>query len=123
MQSRILTYLINKFKTREQVGLKKYNSTIDRTDLSYRDWSIHHEEELMDALMYNARARAEYQALAKAAHELEARLSTLQKSRYECADTLRSEINDALARYKQDITHFRIQESESCGTSLKQQLR
>lgn len=66
MLSRILKYLISKMTSREKVGLKKYHKTVDRTDLAFKEWSIHHEEELMDALMYNAAQRREVCAILKA---------------------------------------------------------
>lgn len=36
--SATLTQLIAMFRQREQVGLAKYGTTVDRTDLSLRDW-------------------------------------------------------------------------------------
>lgn len=41
---------------REQVGIAKYGVTVDRTDLSRDQWMQQGMEELLDALMYFARA-------------------------------------------------------------------
>ena len=37
---------------RSQVGIKKYGVTLDRSDLSLRDWITHVYEELLDACNY-----------------------------------------------------------------------
>ena len=41
-----------KFEERSQTGIKKYNSTLERDDLSLIDWLTHLQEELMDATLY-----------------------------------------------------------------------
>ena len=41
-----------KFEQRSQTGIQKYNTTLERTDLSFLDWLEHLQEELMDALLY-----------------------------------------------------------------------
>lgn len=38
--------------SREQLGIKKYGTTIDRDDYSLKDWMQHHYEELLDAALY-----------------------------------------------------------------------
>ncbi len=40
---------------RSETGIKKYNTTLDRTDLSLLDWHQHHYEELLDAALYTKR--------------------------------------------------------------------
>ena len=55
----IVESVITKFKQRSEVGIKKYNKTLDRTDLSYSDWLNHIQEELMDAILYCERLRKE----------------------------------------------------------------
>jgi hypothetical protein len=39
-------------RNRSAVGIKKYNTTMDRKDLSVDDWITHLQEELMDATIY-----------------------------------------------------------------------
>ncbi len=41
-----------KMACREEMGLKKYGVTTERTDLSTRDWLIHAQEEAMDLCVY-----------------------------------------------------------------------
>ena len=41
-----------KFEERSQTGIKKYNTTLERTDLNLLDWLTHLQEELMDATLY-----------------------------------------------------------------------
>ena len=41
-----------KFEERSQTGIRKYNTTLERTDLSFLEWLEHLQEELMDATLY-----------------------------------------------------------------------
>ena len=42
----------DKFEQRSQTGIKKYNTSLEREDLSLLDWLTHLQEELMDATLY-----------------------------------------------------------------------
>jgi hypothetical protein len=44
--------VIEKFKTRSEIGLIKYGTTLERNDLNLLDWLTHLQEELMDATLY-----------------------------------------------------------------------
>jgi hypothetical protein len=55
----IVESVIEKFKQRSEVGISKYGKTLDRTDLNYKDWLNHIQEELMDAVLYCERLRKE----------------------------------------------------------------
>lgn len=48
----IVESVIEQFKQRSDVGIKKYNTTLDRTDLNINDWIQHLQEEMMDAVLY-----------------------------------------------------------------------
>jgi hypothetical protein len=48
----ILESVINQFRERSEVGIKKYGVTLDRTDLSTLDWINHAQQELMDGILY-----------------------------------------------------------------------
>ena len=48
----IVLKVIDKFKDRSVMGLKKYGTTLDRNDLSLLDWINHAQEELMDGILY-----------------------------------------------------------------------
>lgn len=52
MKDTIVESVINKFKERSEVGIKKYGVTLDRTDLSVLDWIKHAQEEAMDFILY-----------------------------------------------------------------------
>lgn len=41
-----------KLLARSQVGIIKYGTTLERTDLSYLDWLNHLQQELLDAAGY-----------------------------------------------------------------------
>lgn len=48
-----------KFEERSQTGIKKYNTTLERNDLSLLEWLTHLQEELMDATLYIERLKDE----------------------------------------------------------------
>ena len=48
----VVESIIEKFRQRSAVGIKKYNTTLDRTDLNQEQWREHLLEELMDAILY-----------------------------------------------------------------------
>ena len=53
----VVESIIEKFKQRSAVGIKKYNTTLDRTDLNEVEWCNHLLEEMMDAILYCYRLR------------------------------------------------------------------
>lgn len=48
----IVKSVLDKFVQRSLFGKKKYNTDLDRTDLTIVDWVQHTQEELMDATLY-----------------------------------------------------------------------
>jgi len=48
----IVLKVMSKYYERSNEGIKKYNATLDRDDLSEEDWLTHLQEELMDATLY-----------------------------------------------------------------------
>ena len=48
----IVESVIEQFKQRSEVGIKKYNTTLDRTDLTRLEWLQHAQEEAMDMILY-----------------------------------------------------------------------
>jgi hypothetical protein len=48
----IVESVIEQFKQRSEVGIKKYNTTLDRTDLNRLQWLQHAQEEAMDLILY-----------------------------------------------------------------------
>ena len=52
MKDTIVESVIEQFKQRSEVGLKKYNTTLDRTDLNRLEWLQHAQEEAMDLILY-----------------------------------------------------------------------
>ena len=50
--SEIEERVIIKIRERAEVGEKKYNTTMERTDLTYEEWLQHLQEELLDACVY-----------------------------------------------------------------------
>lgn len=44
--------VIEKIRERRDAGRRKYGTTMERTDLSTRQWLIHAQEEAMDLAIY-----------------------------------------------------------------------
>lgn len=55
----IVEEVVRKYQERSAVGILKYGTTLDRTDLSLDNWLQHVQEELMDATLYIERLRRE----------------------------------------------------------------
>ena len=55
----IVEEVVRKYQERSSVGVLKYGTTLDRTDLSLDNWLQHVQEELMDATLYIERLRRE----------------------------------------------------------------
>ena len=52
MQDEIVEKVRNKLAERSAVGIAKYRTTMERTDLSRLDWLRHAQEELLDGAVY-----------------------------------------------------------------------
>ena len=52
MKDTIVESVIEQFKQRSEVGIKKYNTTLDRTDLTRLEWLQHAQKEAMDLILY-----------------------------------------------------------------------
>lgn len=55
----IVESVIERFRDRSEVGIKKYNTTLDRNDLSALEWLQHLQEEIMDACLYIEKLKKE----------------------------------------------------------------
>lgn len=56
----IVNEVVENFKERSRVGILKYNTTLDRTDIDFIGWVNHLQQELMDATLYLERLKKEY---------------------------------------------------------------
>lgn len=52
MKDTVVEAVVNKFKQRSDVGIKKYGVTLDREDLTTLQWIEHAIEEAMDLTLY-----------------------------------------------------------------------
>ncbi len=50
--SKIEKIVINKIETRAEIGERKYNTTMERDDLTRKAWLIHGQEESLDLAIY-----------------------------------------------------------------------
>ena len=58
MWDKIIERVINKIKSRSDVGFKKYGVTLEDDDQTLDKWLQHLQEELMDAVNYLEKARS-----------------------------------------------------------------
>lgn len=52
MKDKVLESVINQFRERSEVGIKKYKTTLDREDLTCLEWINHAQQEAMDFVLY-----------------------------------------------------------------------
>jgi len=52
MIDNIVERVVSLFRSRSQRGIQKYGITLDKNELSNREWLQHLQEELMDAALY-----------------------------------------------------------------------
>ena len=60
--SQVLAKVFSEFIEREERGVKKYGTTMDRNDLSLDEWIEHMKQELMDAILYLEKIKTIYDA-------------------------------------------------------------
>lgn len=56
MNSELLQAVIDDLVAREERGKAKYNTTMDRTDLTHQEWLQHAYEEALDMALYLKKA-------------------------------------------------------------------
>jgi hypothetical protein len=61
-QDKFVQIVKEKFEQRSQIGIKKYNTTLEREDLSLTSWLIMAQEEAMDFTLYLERIISEIKA-------------------------------------------------------------
>jgi hypothetical protein len=59
LEDKIVESVVNSFLTRSAVGIEKYGTTLNRTDLSSLDWINHAQEEAMDLILYLEKIKCE----------------------------------------------------------------
>ena len=62
IEDQIVLRVLSRFSERSQVGIKKYNTTLERSDLSTLESLTLAQEEAMDFVLYLERLKDEYNA-------------------------------------------------------------
>ena len=60
IEDQIVLRVLARFNERSQVGINKYNTTLERDDLSTLEWLTHAQDEAMDFVLYLERLKDEY---------------------------------------------------------------
>ncbi len=59
----VVKSVLDKYQERSEIGKLKYGKTLDRKDLTMKQWLTHLQEELMDATLYVEKLLKEIQSL------------------------------------------------------------
>ena len=59
LEDKIVESVVNSFLIRSAIGIEKYGTTLNRTDLSSLDWINHAQEEAMDLILYLEKIKVE----------------------------------------------------------------
>ena len=59
----VVKSVLDKYQERSETGKLKYGKTLDRKDLTMKQWLTHLQEELMDATLYVEKLLKEIQSL------------------------------------------------------------
>jgi hypothetical protein len=59
IEDKIVLRVLARFNERSKLGIMKYNTTLERNDLSTLEWLTHLQDELMDATLYVERLKDE----------------------------------------------------------------
>lgn len=61
-QDRIVNNVVNSYKSRSQIGIRKYGTTLEDNHIKLTEWLQHLQEELMDATLYIEKLKSEINA-------------------------------------------------------------
>ena len=59
IEDKIVLRVLSRFSERSNVGIRKYNTTLERNDLTTLEWLTHAQEEAMDFVLYLERLKDE----------------------------------------------------------------
>ena len=59
IEDKIVLRVLSRFAERSNVGIRKYDTTLERNDLSTLEWLTHAQEEAMDFVLYLERLKDE----------------------------------------------------------------
>ncbi len=76
-KDKIVTQVIDKFQSRSDLGIKKYNTTLEENNGGAYYWLNHLQEELMDATLYIEKLKTKIQEI----KELELKLCENENSK------------------------------------------
>ena len=65
MKDKHVEAVIQKMRSRSEVGYKKYGTNLERTDYNFIDWITHLQEELMDASLYCEALKSQFETVSK----------------------------------------------------------
>jgi len=91
---------------RSEVGIKKYNTTLDRDDLSIEDWVEHARQEAMDFSLYLTRLKNDIVELQNQFDEVVRECINL-KHELQTKDRIIENLNKVILSQEQEIKEFK----------------
>jgi len=70
IEEQVIAKLGKRILERAEVGYKKYGTTMERDDITIEGWWEHHQEEVMDTLVYSEKMLTEIRNLKLELHKL-----------------------------------------------------
>lgn len=101
---RIVSSVVDKFQSRSEAGIKKYNTTLERTDLKTLDWINHLQEELMDATLYSERLKTDVGYFITVDESMEMLMTAINEVKHFNDDEERVNfVLDVVCKYREQI--------------------
>lgn len=91
---------------RSEVGIKKYNTTLDREDLDLIDWLEHSRQELLDGALYLTRAKKDVEEMNDAWDDLVQEYFKLKKE-FEIKLSIIETLNKVIFSQEQEIKEIK----------------
>lgn len=91
---------------RSEVGIKKYNTTLDREDLDLADWMEHTRQELLDGALYLTRAKKDVENLFKEYAELH-KIKTYQHTQLNVKNRIIENLVNVIKSQEEEIAELK----------------
>lgn len=106
MKDSIVEEVREELLKRSEVGIKKYNTTLDREDLELSDWLQHSAEEAMDMTLYLKRAKKDVEELNEQFDEIVREFYALKKE-FELKERIIETLNKVILSQEQEILELK----------------
>lgn len=106
MKDSIVEAVRKELLERSEVGIKKYNTTLDREDLDLSDWLVHAYQELLDGALYLKRAKNDAEKFNEQFDEIVREFYALKKE-FELKERIIETLNKVIFSQEQEIKELK----------------